>query len=187
MASLRSIVVIQGTPAMTAVALRGLVQSAGHEVWIESSSDSRVWPAVGAAARIRSSGPSGRSTGRGSSRLTGKDNWKKQPESMLVARATSEVAAGSPPTPAGPAVLGGGDRRHRSRRSRSGRPAAGRSGRRRGTHHRADAGPGRLAFLSAELGREIESSKDVTKAEAMRLLDGFAAARDADEPPLDES
>jgi hypothetical protein len=34
----------------------------------------------------------------------------------------------------------------------------------------------KLAYLSGELGREIASSKDVTKQEAMRLLDGFAAA-----------
>jgi len=92
MASLRSIVVIQGTPAMTAVALRGLVQSAGHEVWVESSSDARavvcgrrrgsdqVERSVWTIDRARQLG------------LTGKDNWKKQPEAMLVARATSEVA-----------------------------------------------------------------------------------------------
>ena len=92
MASLRSIVVIQGTPAMTAMALRGLVQAKGHEIWVESSSDSRavvcgrragadqVEKAVWTIDRARQLG------------LTGKDNWKKQPESMLIARATSEVA-----------------------------------------------------------------------------------------------
>ena len=41
----------------------------------------------------------------------------------------------------------------------------------------------KLAFLSAELGREIASSKDVTKAEAMRLLD--APRGESVEPPLD--
>jgi hypothetical protein len=34
------------------------------------------------------------------------------------------------------------------------------------------------------LGREITSSKDVTKAEAGRLLDGFAAALATTEPTL---
>ena len=43
----------------------------------------------------------------------------------------------------------------------------------------------KLAYLSAELGREIASSKDVTKAEAGRLLDGFAAALADTEPTLD--
>lgn len=42
----------------------------------------------------------------------------------------------------------------------------------------------KLAFLSGELGREIESSKDVTKHEAMRLLDKLAAEREPAEPPL---
>lgn len=40
----------------------------------------------------------------------------------------------------------------------------------------------KLAFLSAELGREIGSSKDVTKSEAMRLLDG---RNETPEPTLD--
>jgi hypothetical protein len=44
----------------------------------------------------------------------------------------------------------------------------------------------KLAYLSGELGREITSSKDVTKREAMRLLDGFAAVAAAEpvEPTL---
>lgn len=42
----------------------------------------------------------------------------------------------------------------------------------------------KLAYLSAELGREITSSKDVTKAEAGRLLDGFAAGMATTEPTL---
>lgn len=42
----------------------------------------------------------------------------------------------------------------------------------------------KLAFLSGELGREIESSKDVTKHEAMQLLDKLAAEREPAEPPL---
>jgi hypothetical protein len=42
----------------------------------------------------------------------------------------------------------------------------------------------KLAYLSGELGREIASSKDVTKSEAGRLLDGFAAALETTEPTL---
>ena len=44
----------------------------------------------------------------------------------------------------------------------------------------------KLAYLSGELGREIASSKDVTKSEAMRLLDSFAAVTDS-EPTLPEA
>ncbi|MGZ6824027.1 MAG: hypothetical protein ACXVF9_16330 [Blastococcus sp.] len=43
----------------------------------------------------------------------------------------------------------------------------------------------KLAYLSGELGREIGSSKDVTKSEAMRLLDKLAAERQPAEPELE--
>lgn len=93
MASVRSIDVIQGTPAMRAVAMRALVQSAGHTVRVkeqtmtravvvgwrrnetESDAQQSVWT-IDRAARLG---------------LTGKDNWTKQPEAMLVARATAEL------------------------------------------------------------------------------------------------
>lgn len=91
MASLRSIDVIQGTPAMRAHAMRGLVQSHGHEIELVESTDERCvmrgrrkggqkWQTVEwdmqRAARLG---------------LTGKDQWKKQPKTMLIARATGEV------------------------------------------------------------------------------------------------
>lgn len=90
MASLRSIDVIQGTPAMRAVALRALVQAAGHEIWTEESTATRAV----VAGRRRGSDNVERSTwdldrARGLN-LMGKDNWKKQPIAMLLARATSE-------------------------------------------------------------------------------------------------
>lgn len=91
MASLRSIVVIQGTPALTANALRALVQGHGHEVWVESSSPTK---AVACAKRKgsdvvhRSTWSIDRAKALG---LTGKDNWTRQPEAMLIARASSEV------------------------------------------------------------------------------------------------
>lgn len=48
----------------------------------------------------------------------------------------------------------------------------------------------KLAYLSGELGREIGSSKEVTKDEATRLIDKLAAEREGDpgaaEPTLDE-
>jgi hypothetical protein len=42
MASLRAIYVIKGTPGMYAKAMVAVVQSAGHEVWVEEQSDERV-------------------------------------------------------------------------------------------------------------------------------------------------
>jgi hypothetical protein len=91
MASLRSIVVIQGTPTMSALALRGLVQSRGHEVWKVESSDTRVVYAgrrKGSDKEERAVWTIERAQRLG---LTGKENWKRQPENMLTARATSEI------------------------------------------------------------------------------------------------
>jgi hypothetical protein len=91
MATLRSMDVIQGTPALRAHAMRGLVQSKGHKVVKVSSSSTRVvmrgkrlgdreWQEVEwTIERARELG------------LTGKTEWKKQPETMLIARATGEI------------------------------------------------------------------------------------------------
>lgn len=91
MSALRSIDIIQGTPAMRANALRGLVQSRGHEVWVVESTETRAI----VAGRRRGSEQEQRSTwtmdrARKMS-LSNKDNWQKQPGAMLVARATAEV------------------------------------------------------------------------------------------------
>jgi hypothetical protein len=92
MAALRSFDVIQGQAAARAITLRAVVQSHGHEIVLVESTATRC--------RMR-----GRR--RGSSEwqevtwtidrakelgLTGKENWRKQPIAMLLARATSEIA-----------------------------------------------------------------------------------------------
>lgn len=89
-AALRSINVIQGTPSMSAVAMRGLVQSRGHQVRVVEASGERavvhgrrdgedeVHESVWTIERAAQLG------------LTGKSNWKAQPQAMLVARATAE-------------------------------------------------------------------------------------------------
>jgi hypothetical protein len=90
MASLRSFDVIQGTAAPRANTLRAIVQGAGHEIRVVEATSTRavvtgrrrgerdwqqsVWP-IERAAKLK---------------LTGKDNWQKQPQAMLVARATAE-------------------------------------------------------------------------------------------------
>lgn len=91
MATLRSMDVIQGTPALRAHAMRGLVQSRGHQVVLVSATPDKVvmkgrrkgdedWQEVTwTIARAQQLG------------LTGKDQWKKQPQTMLIARATGEV------------------------------------------------------------------------------------------------
>lgn len=91
MASLRSLDIIQGTPALRAHAMRGLVQSHGHKVHLDESTDTRCvmrgrrkddteWQTV--------EWDLDRADKLG---LLGKSEWKKQPRTMLIARATGEI------------------------------------------------------------------------------------------------
>ena len=90
MATLRSIDIIHGTPGLRAHAMRGLVQSKGHKVQVVESTDTRCvmrgqrkgeqeWQQV--EWTIERAAKLG---------LT-KDQWVKQPRTMLVARATGEI------------------------------------------------------------------------------------------------
>lgn len=91
MASLRSIDIIDGQPALRAMALRGLVLAAGHECWVEESTDSR------AVVRGRRKGSSHVQSSIWSmdrakkAGLAGRRNYQTHPAAMLVARATAEV------------------------------------------------------------------------------------------------
>ncbi|MEU0181824.1 hypothetical protein ABZ312_11635 [Streptomyces sp. NPDC006207] len=91
MATLKSIDVIQGTPALRAHAMRAIVQQQGHDIeLVESTPEhcvmrgrrrgSETWQTVEwtiqRAAQMK---------------LTDKAEWKKQPQNMLVARATGEL------------------------------------------------------------------------------------------------
>jgi hypothetical protein len=90
MSALRSIDVIQGTPAMRANALRGLVQSRGHEVWVLEQTETRAVVAgrrKGSEQEQRSVWTIDRAKKLG---LTSKTNWQQQPQAMLIARATAE-------------------------------------------------------------------------------------------------
>lgn len=91
MASLRSMDIIQGTPALRAHAMRGLIQSHGHSVQLVTSTRDLC------VMRGRRRGEEdwqevewtiGRAAELG---LTGKAEWKKQPQTMLIARATGEI------------------------------------------------------------------------------------------------
>jgi hypothetical protein len=91
MAALRSIVVIQGTPALTAQALRGLVQSRGHRIWVEESTSQRAIVKgirKGDEQVQTSTWDVARATALG---LMNKPNYKNQAQAMFVARATSEM------------------------------------------------------------------------------------------------
>lgn len=91
MTSLKSIDVIQGQPALRAHAMRGIVLKQGHEIELVESDD------VHCIMRGRRKGsenwqqvvwdiPRAQRMG-----LMGKDQWKKQPKTMLIARATGEI------------------------------------------------------------------------------------------------
>lgn len=93
MASLRSIDIIQGVPAIRANTMRGLVQAAGHEIWVDADESNETRAVVygrrkGETTIQRSTWTMDRARNLG---LANRDNYKKQPGAMLVARATSEV------------------------------------------------------------------------------------------------
>ncbi|MET9012270.1 hypothetical protein ABZX74_15330 [Streptomyces olivaceoviridis] len=91
MAALKAFDIIQGTPALRAHAMRGLVQSKGHKIQLVESdgehcvmrgrrADDEDWQTVTWTM------PRAALLG-----LVGKPEWKKQPQTMLVARATGEL------------------------------------------------------------------------------------------------
>jgi hypothetical protein len=92
MAALRAFDIIQGQAAPKAITLRAIVQSHGHDMVLIESTATRCrmkgrrrgaddWQAVTwTIDRAKDLG------------LTSKDQWKKQPGTMLVARATGELA-----------------------------------------------------------------------------------------------
>ncbi|WP_045740910.1 hypothetical protein [Actinoplanes rectilineatus] len=91
MATLRSLDVIQGTPALRAHAMRGLVQAQGHSIQLVDSTDKSCtirgrrkgedeWQEV--TWTIEQAQQLG---------LLSKDQWKKQPKNMLIARCTGAI------------------------------------------------------------------------------------------------
>lgn len=91
MASLRSMDIIQGTPALRAHAMRALVQAAGHEVELVESTETRCRMRGRRRGSQSWQSVTWTSERAGKLGLTGKDQWRKQPQTMLVARATAEL------------------------------------------------------------------------------------------------
>jgi hypothetical protein len=93
MAALRSINVINATPALSALALRALAQKQGHHVWLVEATKTRaIVEGLRAGEddskvqRITWTIDDARDRN-----LAGRPNWRTQPRNMLIARATSEV------------------------------------------------------------------------------------------------
>lgn len=214
MAALRSFDVIQGQAAPRAITLRAIVQSHGHDMELVEASDTRCrmrgrrrgaheWTTVlWTIERAKSLG------------LTGKQNWKAQPQAMLIARATSELArliaadailgigytaeeivdgTGSAPATAttaapddAPAPPDGSKRLSRARRKPTEpaptepvddtRPSEAQTAKIMATFGELGYGGAnlrteRLSLTSALIGRRIESTNEVTRDEASRLID----------------
>lgn len=96
MAALRSMDIIQGTPALRANAMRGLLQSRGHEIELLETDDQhctmrgRRWHGAlrgfGAWQQVTWTIERARRQG-----LLSKSTWQNMPEDMLIARATGQL------------------------------------------------------------------------------------------------
>ena len=91
LAAMRSIDVIQGTPGLRAHAMRALVQSQGHDVEVVSSSDTECVMRGRRKGARRWQTVTWNITRAAKLGLTGKEQWRKQPATMLIARATGEI------------------------------------------------------------------------------------------------
>ncbi len=230
MAALNAFDVIQGRPAPKAITLRAVVQSHGHEVWpVEQSPDRVVYrgrrrgspevmDSVWTMKRARDLD------------LANKPNWRKQPQAMLVARATSEICrmvaadailgipysaeeiedtAPEPTTRMSRLEPSPEQPRRTARRSVTPPPATAEpdldeppapptetgeaitDAQLRKLHASlGDAGikerDEALAFLSGAVGRDLTSSKELTKAEASDVIDSLGQGAGTDWPPVAE-
>lgn len=91
MAALKAFDIIQGTPALRAHAMRGLLQSKGHKIQLVESDDKHCVMRGRRAdeedwQEVTWTIPRAALLG-----LVNKNEWKKQPQTMLVARATGEL------------------------------------------------------------------------------------------------
>lgn len=84
---------IQGRSVPSATAMRAVVLSQGHSLWVEESSDKKVTVCgrrrgapVEESTRVTWTEDKAKRAG-----LSGKENWRKYPQQMLIARATAEL------------------------------------------------------------------------------------------------
>lgn len=91
LASLRAIFVFNGVPGMYAKAMVGVVQSQGHEVWIEEQSDERVI----VCGRRKDSEHVYRTVWDRDrvvkAKLTGNAKYQETPQQMMTARGQAEI------------------------------------------------------------------------------------------------
>lgn len=91
MAAFRSIDIIEGTPALRAVTLRALVLKAGHEIWTEESNQQRAIVKGRRAGSDKIESSMWDAERARVANLSNKDNYKRHPGNMYLARATADV------------------------------------------------------------------------------------------------
>lgn len=89
--ALSKIHVIEGRPAQAAELMRALVQRAGHEIWFEDQSITKVTICGQRAGSEKVSRVTWTMDDAERAGLKGKQNWRRYPRAMLVARATGEL------------------------------------------------------------------------------------------------
>jgi hypothetical protein len=92
MAALRSVDIIEGTPALRAVALRAVLLSKGHDIWVEEATSTRATVSGQRAGSTRVQSITWTMEDARQRNLAGKRNWRTQPRNMLIARATGDIA-----------------------------------------------------------------------------------------------
>jgi hypothetical protein len=216
MASLRSFDIINGVAAPRALTLRAIVQSQGHRIWTHESTATRaIVKGIrrGDNREQMSRWDMDRADALG---LKSKDNWKRQPQAMLVARATSELAR----MIAADAILGIGYTVEELQDEKAGivelaepdapAPATQRMSRPRKTAPAEGVdvpaiGPAqvtkihvgfselgiedrddRLAYSSRVLGKRVASHKDLTVAQGSRIIEQIESDKAGGPPPDEE-
>lgn len=89
--SLAKIHVIEGRPAMAAELMRALALRAGHEIWIEESNTTRCVIAGCRAGSSRETRITWTKDDAKRAGLDGRNNWRKYPTAMLLARASAQL------------------------------------------------------------------------------------------------
>lgn len=92
MQSLAKIHVIDGRPAMAAELMRALILRAGHDIWVEESTPTRCTVVGRRAGSPRESKVTWTMDDAKRAGLDGRQNWRKYPGDMLLARATAKLA-----------------------------------------------------------------------------------------------
>lgn len=91
MQSLAKIDIVEGRPAPRAELGRALAMAAGHEVWVEESTNTRVTVTGRRRGSQRTSSVTFSMDDAKRAGLAGRPNYQKYPRQMLLARASSEL------------------------------------------------------------------------------------------------